>query len=375
MYSEGYGGLTTTFIQNEVRYFANEHELYYIFERSDRSIPNVQELSIPFNISPVVRKLRWWMWNLDLACNFRSSSYQKELEKTLDEIQPDIIHCHFGYEALKFLQNTDTKIPILVHFHGYDASQMLSKKSYLKAIKKEFVRLKVSPIAVSNYMRASLENSGMNMAHSYLLRYGIDLSKFEPTIHSEKQSSGTTFLQVSSLAEKKGHEFTIRALAIALESNPGMKDLIQMKFTGDGPQKKQLEALVSALGVSSNVNFVGSKDPDDVVKLLDEADIFIHHSITASNGDKEGIPNAIMEAMAMRLPVLTTYHSGIPELVQHGVNGLLCEEKDIQTLASQIVEIASWKKLEANRQVVDRDYNMDRHNHKLESFYLELFRK
>ena len=60
--------------------------------------------------------------------------------------------------------------------------------------------------------------------------------------------------------------------------------------------------------------------------------MFVHHSITPQNGDEEGIPTSIMEAMLMKLPILTTYHAGIPELVKHGENGLLCKEKDVNTL-------------------------------------------
>ena len=87
------------------------------------------------------------------------------------------------------------------------------------------------------------------------------------------------------------------------------------------------------------------------------------------NGDEEGIPNAIMEAMAMKLPILSTFHAGIPELVEHGVNGLLCEEKDIDSLATQMLEIQSWGKLDKNRQKIIDEFNYESHNKKLLEFY------
>jgi len=85
---------------------------------------------------------------------------------------------------------------------------------------------------------------------------------------------------------------------------------------------------------------------------MDEAHAFLHHSVTAANGDTEGMPNAIMEAMAMELPVISTYHSGIPELVEDGVNGYLVQEKDVEAYAYRLSAIMTWPLQPANREKI-----------------------
>ena len=148
-----------------------------------------------------------------------------------------------------------------------------------------------------------------------------------------------------------------------------MKDKVKLIIAGEGECKDQLQKMVVELGLNSNVSFVGNVNKEEAIKLLAKANVFVHHSVTARNGDQEGIPNAIIEAMAMKLPVLSTFHAGIPELVKNGVNGLLCEERDVQTYARQIEEIISLPKSDANREVVEENYNMEKHNKQLEALY------
>ena len=100
-----------------------------------------------------------------------------------------------------------------------------------------------------------------------------------------------------------------------------------------------------------------------------KSDIFVHHSSTAANGDQEGIPNAILEAMSMELPVLSTYHSGIPEAVIHNENGLLCNENDIETYSKQMAEICKWGLLPKNRKRIEEKFSIDLHIKELKSFY------
>jgi glycosyltransferase involved in cell wall biosynthesis len=374
MYSDSYGSLTTTFIKNEVLYLSEKYNLTYLAQKVEKHwhSDKAKVIILPFLESKIKKKINWILWKMDIKCSFKNNKYAKLLNQIIDSEKPDIIHCHFAYEALKILDNIDNdfQIPIFIHFHGYDASQMLLKKSYVAALKKHFRKQNVYAIAVSKKIKNKLKNI---IPHHkiYLLYCGIDLEKFKVDSFETKDKSKKIFVQNSSLSEKKGHKYSLEAFALFLNNHPEYKDKIEVIFTGDGPQKKILEQYAVSLGIEKNVRFIGNVDHNQVVDLLSNADVFIHHSVTTKNGDEEGIPTAIMEAMAMGLPILSTFHSGIPELVKHGVNGLLCNEKDIKTYASQIAEIIHWNKLPNNRLVIENNFNMLAHIQKLEEYHKE----
>lgn len=371
MFSKSVGSLTTTFIRNEISHFSEKHDLVYVATNVLGSIGPGRAIEVSYDQPKWKEKWNWWRWQRDLSCNFKNKNFAHKLEAILDEEGADIHHFHFGYEALMFLQNSEPLKNVLIHFHGYDASEMLRKRSYIEALNLEIRRHKATVIYVSDDMRDHLVGSGVRFENSFMLRYGIDLSLFEPT-EANKEKGVFRFVQVSSLVEKKGHEYTLAAIAKAIELEPSLKGSVHFTFTGDGPRKSKLQELSSELGINSLVSFVGNKSPNEVKQLLDQSDAFLHHSVTAKNGDQEGIPNAIMEAMAMRLPVLSTFHAGIPELVVHGENGLLCNERQIDLFAEHIVEISKWEKLEISRNRIGTYYNMVLHNEQLESQYKKL---
>lgn len=108
------------------------------------------------------------------------------------------------------------------------------------------------------------------------------------------------------------------------------------QIVGEGPLKSVLEKETVALGIQKNVIFLGWKQQEEIVQLLSETDILIAPSVTAADGDQEGIPVTLMEGMARGLPVIGSMHSGIPELIQDGVNGFLVPERDADALASKL---------------------------------------
>ncbi len=370
MFSHSFGSLTTTFIRNEVQFFAEKHKLIYLATAILDHDANAMTIEIPFQRSKLVSKLRWWLWQLDLSCDFRNENFKIQLESKLKNVRPDVMHMHFGYEALMFLQNIEPGPPVLIHFHGYDASQMLRKKSYIRALNTEIRRHDAQIIYVSENMLQKLERGGVVFRSGFLLRYGIDLDKFAP-VHTTVFSDKFRIVQVSSLAEKKGHVYTLKAIRRALDIKPELREKLEVVFSGGGANLVKLRYQAEELGIDDVIAFIGNINSDEVVSLLATANAFVHHSVTASNGDQEGIPNAIMEAMAMELPVLSTQHAGIPELVEHGKNGLLCAEMDIETFAQHIIQIVGWTKLSVNREVINERFNMIKHNHELLDIYIE----
>lgn len=374
MFSDQYGSLTTTFIRNEVDYLVQRHDFFYLAEKASREIPPPGRLiQLSYEDGWLHSRIRWVLWQKDLACNFRNRKYASRLASIVERVAPDVIHCQFGYEALKLMQNLPAglNIPIIIHFHGYDASEMLHKSSYIRELKLMLEKhQRTSIVTVSDFMMNSLKEKGIASEQSFVHRCGIDTDKF--SFEAKAAREVKVFLQVSSLSKKKGHDYTIVAISKLIEQHPHLREKLRFVFTGNGDRLSELQNKAAEYGIADILSFVGNKSVEEVSTLLKEADYFIHPSITASNGDQEGIPTAIMEAMAVGLPIISTWHAGIPELVEHGVNGLLSHEKDVDGLASNLYEILGWQRLEINRQKVQDEYQLEDHNRRLEAIYYSL---
>jgi len=206
-------------------------------------------------------------------------------------------------------------------------------------------------------------------------RMGIDVEKFE---FSERRKTGTIkILSVGRLVEKKGHEYAIKALAKVVNKNG--KDIIY-RIVGDGPLKDELMSLAEELGIEDCVKFMGNVEDEELLKLYKESHIFILPSVTASDGDQEGIPVVLMEAQAMGLPVISTYHSGIPEVVIDGKSGFLVPEKDVDALAEKMEFLVEhpelWSEMGRHgREFVEKHYDIRRLNKRLVEIYQNLIRK
>jgi len=289
--------------------------------------------------------------------------------KIIAEYKPDIIHAHFGDTATRFffpLKRQISNIPFVVSFHGFDASSLLNFEFYVNKLKKMVVHKNVFIIYVSKKLRQNLLEKSIPLTEgrNFLLHYGVDLSFFKPEKKLQKKTK--VFMQISSFAEKKGHKYTLLAFKKLIENSAK-----EVKFIvgGEGPLEKDIKKQCHELGLDEYVEFPGRIKRTEIVSYLSCADYFLHHSITAKNGDQEGIPNAIIEAMAMELPVISTFHSGIPELIDNKRNGLLVEEKEIDKYAKAMEEILSWKKIPENRTKVMEQFSLEGHTKSLLDIY------
>ena len=130
-----------------------------------------------------------------------------------------------------------------------------------------------------------------------------------------------------------------------------------------------IKKYTNEIGISQYVEFPGIVNHSQAKELYNSANVFLHHSITANNGDNEGLPNAIMEAMAMELPIVSTYHAGIPELVENGVNGFLVKEKDVVAYANCLSEIVNWNYTIINREKIINEFSLEKHTERLNFIY------
>lgn len=244
----------------------------------------------------------------------------------------DIIHCHFGIvgrsvACLREIGAISGKL--VTTFHGVDMSTCLDRDPGLYAHLFEHGDLF---LPVSEHWRRRLVSHGCDADRIVVHRMGIDPARFPPADRKPSANGPATVLTIGRLVEKKGVEYGLRAVAkLAGRGVP-----LRYEIVGDGPLRDNLQDLASSLGIAGRVRFHGARVQEDVARMMRQCDVFLAPSVTDTEGDQEGIPVTIMEAMATGMPVVSSLHSGIPELVEDGVSGLLLREKDVDGIADAL---------------------------------------
>lgn len=243
------------------------------------------------------------------------------------------IQVHFGpnYYKLEPLFSLFPDIFLLVSFHGYDGSATFKLKgnNYYDRLFKR-ANMITTP---SHFMKDNLVKFGCPEHKIVVHRYGKDLDKFMPAT-GRSITKKIRMLSVARLVEKKGLEYAIAAFA----KIPNNLD-VEYRIAGDGPLLNDLIALARTLGVANRISFLGKLTGEEVQKEMASADIFVLTSITGANGDQEGVPVSLIEAQAFGLPVVSSWHAGIPELVEHEHTGFLASEKNIAEIAGYMLAL------------------------------------
>jgi colanic acid/amylovoran biosynthesis glycosyltransferase len=252
--------------------------------------------------------------------------------------QIDILHFHYGTDCGAFFPLLKhVKKPSVVSFYGYDCSSFPSFMwgyggRYLK--NRVFDRV-TKVLAMSPDMKKDLMQAGCPEEKIIVHYYGTDTRRF--FMERDYTSKATvTLLILASLVPQKGHQFLLRSLKQLIDS--GTKNFT-LRIIGTGELEEQLKSFVRENNLSDYVHFTGAIKyaSEEMMHEYREADIFVHPSVVAPNGDKEGIPGTIVEAMSAGLPVVSTYHAGIPYIIENGRTGMLVEEHDVATL-SRLIE-------------------------------------
>ncbi|MEM7512643.1 MAG: glycosyltransferase family 4 protein [Bacteroidota bacterium] len=374
VYSDRFGGNTTTFIYNEVMGLVQNFQVKCVCtERLNPEIFPFEDVEIvPYEVNRVVRKLRWWAEIYDQGLIFKNTAFSNRINQIVEEFQPDLIHCHFGYEALRFVDNLDRKdIPIVVSFRGHDASYFLGRKTYVNKLKGLLSRKNVFPTFVCNFLKENLERVGLSVGTHLILYSGTKVEVFKRQIYKEMKDP-FTFLQVSHFEERKGHIHTLEAFKRLVETIPTKR--VKLVLAGGGPDLEKMKAMAKSYDLGEKVLFPGWVSPQEVRELLEVADAYVLHSITV-DGWTEGIPNALMEAMAMELPLVSTRHAGIPELVEEGVHGILTDERDVEAYVEGMKEVMSWGYKVENREQVEDKFEYNKHMQHLRDYYQQILQQ
>jgi glycosyltransferase involved in cell wall biosynthesis len=311
---------------------------------------------------------------VSLAANrymWATQGQRNHWRRILSENNVRLIHAHFGHFALDILPVArDLGIPLLVTFHGLDASKMLGEPRYTNALGALFEYAHV--ITVSNNMRMRLNHFGLNPERTYVHYIGVPVGNFEfierkPIKEKFDNKEPLTFVQVSNFVEKKGHYYTIDAFARHKKNFPDHR----LVLAGDGPLREEMQSLCRSLGMQETVSFPGKIVREEVSRLMQSADVFLHHSVTAADGDMEGLPTVLMEAMSTGLVVVSTRHSGIPELIEDGVDGYLVDERDVSGYAQKLTDLMTTDSGMGKRarQKIEAKFDMTKQNIELQRIY------
>ena len=279
----------------------------------------------------------------------------------------DIIQCHFGALGLKAVLLREAGVlkgKIVTAFHGEDITnypRQFSRDVYAPLFASGDLFLPIS--ARWNERLTAL---GCPSERIRVHRMGIDCRLFARRAESRHLDRPFRIVSVARLVEKKGIGDAIRAVS-------RLPLVCEYVVAGDGPLRAELEQLARAQGIRDKVRFAGAQTQTEVVKLLHSADVFLAPSVTGTDGDIEGIPVAIVEAMASGLPVVSTRHSAIPELVADGHSGFLVEEHDVPGLATRLSELATDRDLRlrmgAAASIVATEFDINGLTDRLEGFY------
>lgn len=222
-------------------------------------------------------------------------------------------------------------VPLVVHFHGYDASVKRVIEHHRGYA--DLFGGAAAVVVVSRAMEARLLGLGAPRERLHYNPYGVDTALFSG---AEPQRSRPLFVAVGRFVEKKAPELTLLAFLRTREQCPEAT----LVMIGDGPLLGPCQRMALALGLQDAVEFRGAQTPQVVAATLTSARAFVQHSVTARDGDTEGTPVAILEASSSGLPVVSTRHGGIGDIVADAETGLLVNEGDAEAMAAHMIRLA-----------------------------------
>jgi colanic acid/amylovoran biosynthesis glycosyltransferase len=302
----------------------------------------------------------------------RYGLYYTELAQA---IRPNLFHAHMGHEGarwLSFVRNLGK--PLVTTFYGLDVSKLGLLPEWRRRYRELFA-YGAAFCAEGSFLKQQLVNLGCP-AHKVIIQHlGIPLSLYPVKTHSPKRpGERIVILQVATFREKKGIAYSLHAIAGLKHDFPHL----EFRLVGGGDDagaEDAIQALIGNLGLADTVRLLGVRSHRETIEEMIKADLFLHPSVTASNGDNEGgAPVGIIEASACGLPVVSTVHADIPEVVVHGTTGLLAAERNVEELVQHmrwlLVHPEQWEAMgRAGRRHVEEQYNTERQIPLLEKIY------
>lgn len=277
-------------------------------------------------------------------------------------------HAQLGILLLPFKE--EMNLPLVTSIRGRDATLAGQPIGYLDHIKMLFDQGdRFFPVC--HYLAEKIMDLGCPSDKIRVLYGGVDLSQF--VYRTPDRGDTQNIISLGRLVEKKGHPILIRAFHKIKSKFPNAT----LTIIGRGPLEEAIHSLANQLNLGDSFNLLKQIPKDQVQKELFQADLFCAPSMEASNGDVEGIPNTIKEAMATGLPVISTSHAGIPELITHNKEGILVQENNVNELADAIEFMLhnrqKWETYTlAARQKIEQNFELSQQLLQQAKYYEEL---
>lgn len=253
------------------------------------------------------------------------------LAERLRAERPDVVLAEYGNMGAEILPSCEAaRIPLVVHFHGFDAHRNDYVARYGNYA--ELFRYASALVVVSRAMEQRLLELGAPREKVIYNCYGIDVDRFVP---GRPDQAPPHFLAIGRFAEKKAPQLTIEAFSRVVAQRPEAR----LTMVGQGRLWERCKQLVQERGLQNSVDLCGVKRPAEIVELFHRSRAFVQHSVVTESNDHEGTPLAVLEAMATGVPVVSTRHAGINDVVAHGERGLLCAEHDVEGMAAHMIAL------------------------------------
>jgi colanic acid/amylovoran biosynthesis glycosyltransferase len=300
-----------------------------------------------------------------------SDAELRALLSVLSETRARVLHIYFGQIAVHLLPLIRTwDNPSIVSFHGADVMVDMNKAAYRSATLKMLNAVKLVLVR-SESLRRALIDLGCDPQKIEIQRTGIPLEEFSFRERVFPKNGDWHFVQAGRLIEKKGLPVTLRTFAAFLRQYPNAT----LTIAGEGPLLGELQNMARDLNIAQRVSFTGFISQEELREIYYQSHIFVHPSQTGRDGNQEGVPNAMLEAMATGLPVFATEHGGIPEAIENGVSGILVAERDDEGLARALVNAAEdpgfvSRIARSGAESVRKNFALQQQAQRLEDIYL-----
>jgi len=298
-----------------------------------------------------------------------SYTNNRSVLQSFKENKINVVLVEYGEHAFQLKEVLeDSKLPFVVHFHGYDASikKTLERCNFYK----EVFKLASKIIAVSEVMKSKLLQIGCPENKLCYNVYGPNplFANVEPVFKTQQ------FIAIGRFTDKKAPYYTILAFAEVVKAFPKAT----LVMAGNGGLYNTCKNLINYLSLEQHIKLVGVITPELYKDYLSTSIAFVQHSITADNGDMEGTPLAVLEASLAGLPVISTQHAGIPDVIIDKKTGLLVNEHDVKGMAAAMImllkDINLAKELGSNGKInVSTHFSMERHIGELNTVLKEAY--
>jgi len=306
-----------------------------------------------------------------------TNNYGLFFQKIVKFVRPNLFHAHMGYEAVRWLAFVKrNNLPLVTTFYGLDVSKLGKIPKWQQEYKKLFSYGSLF-LAEGSFLRKQLIDLGCPSEKVRVQHLGIDMRNYPGKTNPFTEREKIIILQVSSFREKKGIIYSLQAIAKVKKEFPNIE--FRLIGKGDTAQSNQeIGRLVHSLGIQDCVKLLGAKPHSETLVEMTNTDIFLHPSVTASDGDNEGgAPVGIIEASGIGLPIVSTFHCDIPEVVINEKTGLLSKERNVDELVKNLKTLLSNYSIrksfgEKGRKHIQKEYNLQTQLQSLENIYSDM---